>query len=63
MQGIIKWFNEEKGFGFILGDDGNEYFLHASKIPDGVIPKENDKIEFNPQTTVKGKQAFDVELL
>ena len=32
MLGKVKWFNEKKGFGFISGEDGNDYFLHFSKI-------------------------------
>ena len=32
MLGKVKWFNDKKGFGFISGEDGNDYFLHFSKI-------------------------------
>lgn len=32
MKGICKWFNDAKGFGFILGDDGKEYFVHQTEI-------------------------------
>ena len=63
MQGVVKWFDNNKGFGFVLGDDGQEYFLHASKLPEFAEPKENDRVEFVPQTTIKGRQAFDAELI
>ena len=64
MNGVIKWFNEKKGFGFILGDDGQEYFVHVSKLPPNCsAPKENDKVSFNPNVTVKGRQAFDVQFV
>jgi CspA family cold shock protein len=64
MQGIIKWFNEKKGFGFVVGEDGTEYFVHISKIINTKItPKENDKVDFEPKETMKGKQAFDVQLI
>ena len=32
MKGKVKWFNADKGFGFIRGEDGNSYFIHASKL-------------------------------
>lgn len=32
MQGTVKWFSNKKGYGFIIGEDGNEYFAHFSKI-------------------------------
>ncbi|MCS5422916.1 cold-shock protein, partial [Psychrilyobacter sp. S5] len=32
LKGTVKWFNEEKGFGFIQGEDGNDYFAHFSQI-------------------------------
>ena len=32
MLGTVKWFNVVRGFGFIIGDDGNEYFFHYSNI-------------------------------
>ena len=35
MNGKVKWFNTRKGYGFLIGEDGNEYFAHYSKICSG----------------------------
>lgn len=32
MKGTVKWFNSEKGYGFITGEDGKDYFAHYSQI-------------------------------
>lgn len=59
MHGIVKWFNDNKGYGFIIGDDGKEIFFHHSVIEaDGFrSAKENDKVEFESTQTPKGIQA------
>ncbi|MGL4934687.1 MAG: cold shock domain-containing protein, partial [Cetobacterium sp.] len=53
MKGTVKWFNEEKGFGFITGEDGKDVFAHFSQIKkDGFKSlKENEEVEFD---VVKG---------
>ena len=63
MEGTVKWFNRIKRFGFIEGDDGEEYFFHQSAIIDDKSPNEGDKVSFETTVTNKGKQAKDVKLL
>jgi len=63
MEGKVKWFNRQKGFGFIAGDDGEEYFVHYSAVPQGVFLRENDTVSFDPADSDKGKQAQNVTLL
>ena len=61
MDGTVKWFNTRKGYGFIKGDDEQEYFVHFSAIPQGARLNENDRVTFDPADTERGKQAQNVQ--
>lgn len=59
-QGTVKFFNSEKGFGFIKHDDGkNETFVHASGLMDDI--KEGDRVEFELKSGQKGMNAVNVK--
>lgn len=62
MQGKVKWFNKEKGFGFIERDNGNDVFVHYSAIQqDGFKTlQEGDTVEFDIVEGPKGLQAANV---
>jgi CspA family cold shock protein len=63
--GTVKWFNSEKGFGFITQDDGGpDVFVHFSAISgDGYRSlEENQKVEFETTRGPKGLQASNVTL-
>ncbi|MFM2363854.1 MAG: hypothetical protein RLZZ316_2756 [Bacteroidota bacterium] len=60
-RGTVKFFNTEKGFGFIKGDDGQEYFVHKSGLIDEI--QQGDAIEFELQEGKKGLVAVSVKLL
>ena len=62
MKGKVKWYREEKGYGFITGEDGKDYFVHNSAIVDGKILSEGDSVTFETAKTDKGVQAKDVKL-
>ncbi len=63
MKGKIKWFNTEKGYGFITGEDGQDYFLHKSVLPQGTTDlKEGTPVTFDTFKTERGLQAKDVTL-
>lgn len=62
--GIVKWFNETKGFGFITPDDGGEdLFAHFSAIKsDGFKTlKEGEKVSYEVTSGPKGKQASNIQ--
>ena len=64
-QGTVKWFNDQKGFGFISADDGKDYFVHFSGIvSDGYksLP-EGAKVEFEIESTDKGPRAVQVSII
>lgn len=59
MKGTVKWFNEEKGFGFITGEDGKDVFAHFSEIQKDGFKKlsEGEAVTFEVANGPKGLVA------
>ena len=65
MKGTVKWFNANKGFGFISDEEGNDVFVHFSALQmDGFkVLDEGDEVEFEVIDGEKGPQAANVTKL
>jgi len=63
MKGKIKWFNQRKGFGFIVGEDGNDIFVHKNDIEQGTSLNEEDPVEYEKEESEKGPKATNVKKL
>jgi CspA family cold shock protein len=62
VQGTVKWFNDKKGFGFIIAETGKDVFVHHSAIEgEGYKTlKEGEKVQFEIVNGPKGEQATKV---
>jgi cold shock protein len=60
--GVVKWFNADKGYGFISQENGPDVFVHFSAIQDTGYRslEENEKVEFDVSQGPKGPQAGNV---
>ena len=65
MTGTVKWFNEEKGFGFITAEDGKDVFAHYSEIKADGFKKlvEGQDVSFDVTQGAKGPQASNITVL
>ena len=63
--GKVKWFNDQKGFGFILGEGGQDIFVHhTSIVSEGFRTlKEGESVEFDTEPGPKGLKATNVKRL
>ena len=61
VEGTVKFFNSMKHFGFIAGEDGKEYFVHASGLAEGTSIGEGDRVSFKVVQGDKGLKAEQVE--
>ncbi len=60
--GTVKWFNDGKGFGFVSGEDGIDYFVHHLSVQGSGFRSlaEGDKVTFDAEKGPKGPKAINV---
>lgn len=63
MEGIVKFYNRTKRFGFITGNDGNDYFFHETGIEPGNNVRDEDKVSFEVVEGDRGPKAEHVKLV
>jgi cold shock protein len=60
-QGIVYWYNVQKGFGFIRGDDGQRVFVHKSQLPFWTIYlKKGDRVLYSVEESQRGPVATEL---
>jgi CspA family cold shock protein len=64
-EGTVKWFSDQKGFGFIEQDDGQDLFVHHTGINASGFKSldEGQRVRFDLETSEKGPKAKNVEVL
>ena len=63
MEGKVKFFNGPKGYGFISGDDGQEYFVHKTAIKGDARLNQGDDVSFEAVQADRGIQAQNVKVI
>ena len=58
--GKVKFYNKEKKYGFITGDDVKDYFFHASGVSNDIYLKDGDNVEYKVVEGERGPKAVDI---
>ena len=61
--GKVKWYDAEKGFGFLSQDDGPDVYVHSDALPEGTALKAGTKVEFGIAQGRRGDQALQVRVI
>ncbi|WP_125100386.1 cold-shock protein [Leucobacter chromiireducens] len=61
--GKVRFYDEDKGFGFIQGEDGAQVYLHASVLPAGAEVQQGTRVEYSVADGRRGPQALSVRVL
>ena len=62
MRGTVKWFSQERGYGFATSEDGVDYYFSVREIVGAKLPRNGDGVEFESTTSAKGPRATNVRI-
>ncbi len=62
MEGTVKWFSQDKGYGFITSDNGQDHYFNVRAVQGADLPSNGDKVSFNSKPGNKGPRAVDVKI-
>lgn len=60
MQGTVKWFSQEKGYGFITSETGEDHYFNVQSIKGAILPSNGDKVSFDSKPGNKGPRAQNI---
>ena len=63
MQGKVKWFSSEKGYGFITSNSGDDHYFNVQAINGSYLPNSGDTVEFESKTGDKGYKAIKINII
>ncbi|MBN1923711.1 MAG: cold-shock protein [Nanoarchaeota archaeon] len=61
MNGVVKFFNTSKNYGFVTGENGTDYFYHISGVDGGKVLNEGDKVTFETEKGDRGEKAVKIK--
>lgn len=62
MQGTVKWFSSEKGYGFITSEDGEDHYFNVQSINGASLPSNGDSVQFESKSGNKGPRAINITI-
>ncbi len=63
MKGKVKMYNEQRGFGFVTGEDGKDVYVHSSAIVGGGVLAPGDEVEYDVEAGERGPRAKNLKKL
>lgn len=63
MLGVVKWFSQEKGYGFITSESGEDHYFNVRSIQGANLPTNGDKVSFDSKSGNKGLIAFNISIV
>lgn len=63
LAGTVRWFNEPRGLGVIVGDDGRDYLFQRDEVQDSIPLEEGMRVRFSPKKDAGGRKASAVQII